>query len=95
VRNNSRWLNPEIDRIVEEGQKLDMDDPRVIELGKEFVKVAVDDMFEIPVCSYNVFTVMDEYYWTGYPDINNPYTDPVPNWTNSRYMYLKLKPTGK
>jgi peptide/nickel transport system substrate-binding protein len=57
--------------------------------------VALDDMFEIPICSYNVFTVMDEYYWTGYPDINNPYTDPVPNWANSRYMYLKLRPTGK
>jgi peptide/nickel transport system substrate-binding protein len=55
----------------------------------------VEDMFEIAVCSYNVFTVMDEYYWTGYPSINNPYTDPVPNWTNSRYMYLRLKPTGR
>jgi len=94
-RNNSRWLNPKIDRIVEEAQTLDMDDPRVIELGKEYIKVAVDDMFEIAVCSYNVFTVMDEFYWTGYPSINDPYTDPVPNWTNSRYMYLRLKPTGK
>ena len=91
-RNNSRWKNPRIDQIVEESQKLDMDDPRVIELGMEFVKVAVDDMFEIPVCSYNVFTVMDETYWTGYPSIDDPYTDPVPNWTNSRYMYLKLRP---
>jgi peptide/nickel transport system substrate-binding protein len=45
--------------------------------------------------SYNVFTCMDEYYWTGYPSIDNPYTDPVPNWGNSRYMWLKLKPTGK
>jgi len=94
-RNNSRWLNPKIDKIIDESQTLDMDDPRVIELGKEYVKVAVDDMFEIAVCSYNVFTVMDEYYWTGYPDINDPYTDPVPNWTNSRYMYLRLKSTGK
>jgi peptide/nickel transport system substrate-binding protein len=93
-RNNSRWLNPKIDAIVEEAQRLDMDDPRVVELGMEFVKTAVDDMFEIAVCSYNVFTVMDEYYWTGYPDINNPYTDPVPNWTNSRYMYLNLKSSG-
>jgi peptide/nickel transport system substrate-binding protein len=94
-RNNSRWLNSNIDRIVEEAQRLDMDDPRVVELGKEFVKTAVNDMFEIAVCSYNVFTVMDEWYWTGYPDINDPYTDPVPNWTNSRYMYLKLRPTNR
>jgi peptide/nickel transport system substrate-binding protein len=38
---------------------------------------------------------MDEYYWTGWPHIDDPYTDPVPNWANSRYMFLKLKPTGK
>ncbi|MHB9295293.1 ABC transporter substrate-binding protein [Pillotina sp. SPG140] len=94
-RNTSRWKNPRIDQIIEESQKLDMDDPKVVELGREFIKVAVEDMFEIAVCSYNVFTVMDEYYWTGYPDVNNPYTDPVPNWGNTRYMYLKLKPTGK
>ena len=94
-RNNSRWKNPKIDSIIEQAQHLDMNDPQVIELGKEFVKVAVDDMFEIPVCSYNVFTTMDQYYWTGYPSVNNPYTDPVPNWTNSRYLYLKLTPTGQ
>jgi peptide/nickel transport system substrate-binding protein len=48
-------------------------------------------MLEIPLSSYNVFTTMDQTYWVGYPDVNNPYTDPVPNWTNSRYMFLKLR----
>ena len=39
----------------------------------------------IPLMSYNVFTVMDETYWTGYPTAETaPYTDPVPNWGNSR-----------
>ena len=95
VRNFNRWRNRKLDQIIEEGQRLDMDDPRVVELGMEFVKLAVEEMFEIAVCSYNVFTVMDEFYWTGYPDVNDPYTDPVPNWTNSRYMYLKLKPASK
>ncbi|MDI9607673.1 MAG: hypothetical protein QM228_05370, partial [Atribacterota bacterium] len=45
--------------------------------------------------SYNVFTICDEYYWTGYPTSDNPYTNPVPNWANSKYMFPKLKPTGK
>jgi peptide/nickel transport system substrate-binding protein len=44
--------------------------------------------------AYNVFTVMDGTYWTGYPDaVTAPYTDPVPNWSNSRYMMVKLRPT--
>ncbi len=43
--------------------------------------------------SYNVFTVMDETYWTGYPNAETaPYTDPVPNWGNTRYMMVMLKP---
>jgi peptide/nickel transport system substrate-binding protein len=35
---------------------------------------------------------MDQTYWTGYPTAKNPYTNPVPNWSNSRYMMAKLKP---
>jgi peptide/nickel transport system substrate-binding protein len=45
--------------------------------------------------SYNVFTTMDTTYWTGYPTIADPYTDPVPNWANSRLMMVKLKPAQK
>ena len=47
----------------------------------------------IPLMSYNVFTMMDETYWTGYPNFDDPYTNPVPNWANSRYMMVRLKPT--
>ncbi|MDR1445549.1 MAG: ABC transporter substrate-binding protein [Treponema sp.] len=95
-RNAGRWKSPQTDRIIDQMTQINMDDiDKSVELGQQWLKVALDDMFEIPICSYNVFTVMDEWYWTGYPDINNPYTDPVPNWANSRYMYLKLKPTGK
>ena len=42
--------------------------------------------------SYNVFTAMDDTYWTGYPDDTQPYTNPVPNWANTRYMMVRLKP---
>jgi peptide/nickel transport system substrate-binding protein len=45
----------------------------------------------IPLMAYNVFTAMDETYWTGYPTIDDPYTDPVPNWGNTRYMMVRLK----
>ena len=59
--------------------------PKAIELGREYVKLAAREMPTIPLMAYNVFTVMDETYWTGYPTAeNDPYTDPVPNWGNSR-----------
>jgi peptide/nickel transport system substrate-binding protein len=42
--------------------------------------------------SYNVFTAVDETHWTGYPSAEQPYANPVPNWANSRYMMVRLKP---
>ena len=64
----------------------------MLELGHEFVKLAVREMPIIPLMSYNVFTVMDDTYWTGYPSAETPYTNPVPNWANTKYMMVKLRP---
>jgi peptide/nickel transport system substrate-binding protein len=94
-RNYGRWRNPKLDTIIEQIENSGFDDPIGVELGMEYIKLSVEEMQQIPLMSFNVQTVMDEYYWTGYPSIDDPYTDPVPNWTNSRYMYLKLRPTGR
>ena len=91
-RNWSRWSNPELDKIIEQIRAISFDDPKGIELGQEFVKLAVQEMPIIPLMSYNVFTMMDDTYWTGYPTAADPYTNPVPNWGNSRYMMVRLKP---
>jgi peptide/nickel transport system substrate-binding protein len=92
-RNWQRWSNPELDKIIEQVRTTDFDDPKGIELGREYVKLAVREMPIIPLMSYNVFTVMDDTYWTGYPNAATaPYTDPVPNWGNTKYMMVKLKP---
>jgi peptide/nickel transport system substrate-binding protein len=94
-RNWQRWKDPELDKIIEQIRAIDFDDPKGIELGQDFVKLAVKNMPNIPLMSYNVFTVMDTTYWTGYPSAEtDPYTDPVPNWGNTKYMMVKLKPTG-
>ncbi|MCB1970041.1 MAG: ABC transporter substrate-binding protein [Geminicoccaceae bacterium] len=94
-RNWQRWQNPELDRIIEDMRKVAFDDPRSLELGREYVKLMVKEMPIIPLMSYNVFTVTDTEYWTGYPTADNPYTNPVPNWANSRYMMVKLRPQAQ
>lgn len=94
-RNWSRWSHPELDKIIEEIRSIGFDDPKGIELGKEYIKLVAREMPTIPLMAYNVFTVMDETYWTGYPNAETaPYTDPVPNWANTKYMMVKLKPTN-
>jgi peptide/nickel transport system substrate-binding protein len=92
-RNWQRWSNPELDKIIEQIRGIGFDDPKGVQLGIDYLKLVVREMPTIPLMSYNVFTVMDETYWTGYPDaVSDPYTDPVPNWGNSRYLMVKLKP---
>jgi peptide/nickel transport system substrate-binding protein len=92
-RNWQRWSNPELDRIIEQIRRTGFDDPKALDLGREYVKLAVREMPTIPLMSYNVFTSMDDTYWTGYPDAEaQPYTNPVPNWANTRYMMVRLKP---
>ena len=94
-RNHMRWENPEIDRIVEEIRTVPFDDlERNVELGKEFVRLHLQDMPNIPVMSYNVFVALSERYWTGYPTSENPYANPVNNWANSRYILTQLAPVG-
>ena len=82
---------PELDAIIEKIRRISFDDPKVVEYGRDYVKLAVQEMPTIPLMAYNVFTAMDETYWTGYPTIEDPYTDPVPNWGNTRYMMVRLK----
>ena len=91
ARNRMRWLHPELDRIIEAIQSTDFDDPIGVELGREFMRLAVHEMPIIPVMSYNVFSVVDETYWEGFPTADNPYANPVSNWANSRYMFPMIR----
>ncbi len=61
------------------------------QLGQDYIKLAVKEMPTIPLMSYNVFTMMDETYWTGYPTADNPYTNPVSNWANTKYMFRQAE----
>ena len=82
-----------IKRYLAARRVVDVPDPKGLELGREYVKLVVREMPTIPLMSYNVFTVMDDTYWTGYPSAETaPYTDPVPNWANTKYMMVRLTP---
>jgi peptide/nickel transport system substrate-binding protein len=94
LRNWQRWKNPELDRLIEQTRAIGFDDPKVVDIGRDYVKLMVREMPIIPLMAYNVFTAMDQTYWTGFPTFENPYTDPVPNWGNTRTMFVRLKPAS-
>ena len=94
ARNWQRWSSPELDKIIEGIRGIGFDDPKGVDYGMDYLKLVVKEMPTIPMMSYNVFASMDTTYWTGYPTFpDDPYTDPVPNWGNSRLMMVKLRPT--
>lgn len=94
LRNWQRWSHPELDKIIEEIRKIAFDDPKGVELGQDYVKLMAREMPIIPLMAYNVFTAMDQTYWKGYPTADDPYANPVTNWGNSRYMFVRLKPAN-
>jgi len=92
---DSRWSDPRIDKIVEEMEKIDWNDPKVIDLGKEALEILVEEMPTIPTNLYPGIIALDEYYWTGYPTFENPYMIPYSHWPNFKYVLPSLKSTGR
>jgi len=90
----ARWKNPKLDKIIEEMEKLDWNDPENLELGMEALKILVEEMPTIPTFGYPGVVAWDEYYWTNYPGAENPYIIPYHHWPNFKYMLPFLKPTG-
>ena len=75
-RNWSRWSNPELDKIIEQIRAIAFDDPKGIELGQEYVKLAVQEMPVIPLMAYNVFTMMDHDLLDRLSDSGRPLHQP-------------------
>jgi len=91
-RNQIRYKSNELDKILDKVNMTDFNDTeKNAELGREFLKLLVKDMPSIPLMSYNVFSSQDTTYWSGYPNFDNPYANPVTNWANSRYIFTQLK----
>lgn len=95
ARNWQRWSHPDLDRIIEEIRTIDFNDPRGVELGREFVKLTVEEMPTIPIMSYNVFSVQSDRYWTNFPTAQNNYANPVTNWANGRYILNLIRPASR
>jgi peptide/nickel transport system substrate-binding protein len=90
-RNLQRWQDERLDAIIEANRVVGFDDPRVIELGLDYLQLAVEEMPFIPLMAYNKFAPFDTTYWTGYPSAANPYAASGPFWSNLRYMVVALE----
>ena len=93
-RNLQRWQSERLDAIIEANRTVAFDDPKVVELGMDYLKLAVEEMPFIPLMAYNKFAPFDTTYWTGFPSVDNPYSASGPFWSNLRYMIVELEPSA-
>nr|WP_200940864.1 ABC transporter substrate-binding protein [Devosia sp. Leaf420] len=91
-RNWMRWKDPRLDAIIEEIRGTDFNDPKGTELGHDFVKLHLEEMPNIPIMAYNVFSIQSNRFWTGWPNAENNYANPVTNWSNGRYIFNQITP---
>ncbi len=93
---NSRWSNPEMDEIIEKMEKTSpFNTNETLNLGREALKVLVQEMPTIPAFQVTWLVLYDEYYWTNWSTAENPYIQPVHTWPTFGFEMPFLKQTGK
>jgi len=91
----SRWSDPRMDVVIEDLRNTDWNDTEgIVELGIAAMKIAVEEMPGMATFTSPDSFVFDTYYWTNWPDVNNPYNVPHHHWSTFKYMLPFLEPTG-
>ena len=92
---HSRWTSDAMDTGLEDLRNTDpADAAATIALGIEGLKIAVTEMPGIPTFGYIGNVAWDEYYWTNWPGLENPYMQPYTHWGPMKYFLPSLEATG-
>ncbi len=93
--NNVRWSNDKVSSILDEMASLHPDDPKMIELSYELLKILVVEMPIVPAVDCKKFSPFDTYYWTNFPNGENPYWSFLFWCGGFKWITPHLKPTGR
>ena len=88
-----RWKNEKATEIIHELANTSPDDEKSYELHQEFLKECVTDMPNINFLAGTKFVPTNSTYWEGYPNAENPYSDPWWWWSCFKYMLPNITPT--
>lgn len=94
VSNYMRYINTELDAIIDELQTLpyDLSTPRAKELYLKAQEIYYKDVLEIPIIEVSQYGMNNERYWTGWPDAENRYASFDVNDFLCCFKVFKLKP---
>ena len=89
---NPRYVNPELDAIIDKLWTLHPEDPKAAELYEKALYIWIRDLFCIPVVETAFVQVFSGKYWTGWPTEVDMYTVPYQWWPNFIFVLGKIRP---
>jgi peptide/nickel transport system substrate-binding protein len=95
VSNHTRWDNIEADKLIGKMLETPPDDPSVVDMQLEVLKMLIDDMALINLASIPTTIPENWAYWKGWPTSDNYYATPLTWWSCFKHVIMNLEPTGK
>jgi peptide/nickel transport system substrate-binding protein len=93
--NQIRWSNSRIDELAEEMEGLPPVDPANVVLGREALKMFIEEMPYIPMAGTSKFVPVDTYYWDNWPTALDQYDNPIWWWSGFKFILPMIEPTGR
>jgi peptide/nickel transport system substrate-binding protein len=94
-QNIQRFVQPGLDEIVDEMATMTPDNPKVIELGQDALKLMITNAIFLNTTSFKKFITMDEYYWSGWPTSEAPDRQPLYWFQGGRFSLPYVTPAGQ
>ena len=90
-----RWSNARFDEIVDEIKTLKVDEPRMFELFEEGMTIWMDELPQIYIAQLHVRNPKSDYYWEGWPTLDDPYGVDLPVQQEFLKVIINLRSTGR
>ena len=90
-----RWCNEDFDALVDEMQKLPVDDPGVLPLYRRAMEIYIDELPDIPLVGTIITLPMNTTYWEedSWPHHDNAYIHEGFWHRTGLHIFLNLEPT--
>ena len=95
VSNQLRWDNAEADQLIGKMLVTPPDDPSIVDMQREVLKMLIEDMAVINLAAIPTTIPENWAYWKGWPTSDNYYATPLTWWSCFKHVVMNLEPTGK
>ena len=93
--NYMRVTDEEIFDLVADSAEVPLDDPQLLENGREIMRKLTEDMQVINLMNIPTTIPTNSYYWTNYPKQDNFYAAPYSWWSSFKKTIVNIEPTGR